>query len=101
MIRCSLFALVGVSVLLLFGCAGKVVKPDWRFEKEAIQVHVRADHDLNLYNSKSHTLYVCFYQLSELNAFHQLTQNEAGIGNLFDALKRPEHLKISLGKGCS
>lgn len=81
----------GVVIILCFlfllslGCTAKIKKPEWRFEKEAIRVHVRADHKLNLYNSKAHTLYVCFYQLSTLNAFDQLTQDEAGIRKLLES----------------
>ena len=77
-------------VMLLSACAATIKKAEWKFEKEAIRVHIKADHRLNLYNRKAHTLYVCFYQLSELNAFDQLTQDENGIrklleGRLFDA----------------
>lgn len=80
----SLLFVSGLILLLFVGCATKINKPEWRFEKEAIRVHIRADHRLNLYNRKAHTLYVCFYQLSELNAFDQLTQDEAGIRKLLE-----------------
>ena len=81
--------LIGLAVTLAYGCSVKVKQPEWKYEKEAIQVHIQADHKLNLYNRKAHTLYVCFYQLSEMNAFDQLTQDEPGIrklleGKLFD-----------------
>ncbi len=86
--RRLVFAL-GMSLLIFCGCAATIKPPDWTFEKEAIRVHVKASPKLNLYNSKAHTLYVCFYQLSALNGFDQLTQDEAGIrklleGRLFD-----------------
>ena len=68
--------------LLLCACTAKVKKPDWKFENEAIRVHIKADHRLNLYNQQAHTLYVCFYQLSALNAFDQLAQDEDGIRSL-------------------
>jgi predicted component of type VI protein secretion system len=78
----------GLAIFILFflvtGCTAKVIKPEWKFEKEAIRVHVKADHKLNLFNRKAHTLYVCFYQLSELNAFDQLTQDIPGLRKLLE-----------------
>ena len=82
--RCSIVLLAGLAVMLIGGCTSKVKQPEWKHEKEAIRVHIQADHNLNLYNRKAHTLYVCFYQLSELNAFDQLTQDEPGIQKLLE-----------------
>lgn len=82
--KCGLVLILSVVFLLSFGCTAKIKKPEWRFQKEAVNVHIRADHKLNLYNSKAHTLYVCFYQLNTLNAFDQLTQDEAGIRTLLE-----------------
>lgn len=82
--RCGSILLAGLAFVLMSGCTAKVMQPEWKYEKEAIQVHVQADHQLNLYNSKAHTLYVCFYQLSELNTFDQLTQDEPGIRKLLE-----------------
>jgi type VI secretion system VasD/TssJ family lipoprotein len=66
-------------------CTATIKQPEWKFEKEAVRVHIKADYRLNLYNGKPHTLYVCFYQLSELNAFDQLTQDEDGIRKLLES----------------
>jgi type VI secretion system VasD/TssJ family lipoprotein len=77
-------AALGVC-LLTAACSQKLSKPDWKFQKEAIRIHIKADHDLNLYNKKTHTLYMCFYQLSELNAFDQLAQDDSGIRRLLEA----------------
>ena len=82
-------SLVVAMCMLVSACSAMVAKPEWKFEKEAIRVHIKADQRLNLYHQKAHTLYVCFYQLSALNAFDQLTQDESGIrklleGQLFD-----------------
>lgn len=82
--KCGLVVVICIVTLLSVGCAAKIIKPEWRFKKEAIKVHIRADHKLNLYNRKAHTLYVCFYQLSALNDFDQLTQDEAGIRKLLE-----------------
>jgi hypothetical protein len=82
--RCGWVFMLCIVTPLFFGCAAKINKPEWQFEKEAIKVHIRADPKLNLYNSKAHTLYVCFYQLSALNDFDQLSQAEAGIRQLLE-----------------
>jgi type VI secretion system VasD/TssJ family lipoprotein len=71
--------------LLTAACTQKISKPEWKFEKEAIRIHIKADHDLNLFNRKTHTLYMCFYQLSSLNAFDQLAQDDSGIRRLLEA----------------
>lgn len=82
--KCGVVLVVIVLCLLLTGCAATIKQPEWKFEKESIRVHIKADHKLNLYNSKAHTLYVCFYQLSELNKFDQLTKDVAGIHKLLE-----------------
>ncbi len=69
---------------MLAACAPTIKKPDWAFEKEAIRIHIKADNKLNLYNGKAHTLYVCFYQLSQLNALDQLAQDASGIQTLLE-----------------
>lgn len=74
-----------IACMLSAACTQKISKPDWKFEKEAIRIHIKADHNLNLYNKKTHTLYMCFYQLSELNAFDQLAQHDSGIRRLLEA----------------
>jgi type VI secretion system VasD/TssJ family lipoprotein len=74
-----------VVCLFAVACTQKVSKPDWKFQKESIRIHIKADHNLNLYNKKTHTLYMCFYQLSELNAFDQLAQDDSGIRRLLEA----------------
>ena len=99
MTRCGIVLSAGLTLMLLMGCAAKIKQPEWRYEKEAIRIHIQADHKLNLYNRKAHTLYVCFYQLTELNAFDRLTQDEPGIrelleGRLFDSSVAAVNSKI-------
>lgn len=84
MSKCGVVLVVSVLCLLFTGCAATIKQPEWKFDKESIRVHIKADHKLNLYNSKAHTLYVCFYQLSELNKFDQLTKDSAGIHKLLE-----------------
>jgi len=81
---CFLFIAM-VACVFIIACTPKINKPEWKFEKEAIRVHIKADHRLNLYNEKAHTLYMCFYQLDALNAFDQMTQDENGIRKLLEA----------------
>lgn len=97
--RCGIFLVVVLVLLAVSGCSPKIKKAEWKYEKEAIRVHIQADHKLNLYNHKAHTLYVCFYQLSELNAFDELTQDEHGIrklleSKLFDSSVAAVHSKV-------
>jgi predicted component of type VI protein secretion system len=82
--RCGIIMLAGLAMMIMSGCTAKLKQPEWKYEKEAVRVHIQADHQLNLYNRKAHTLYVCFYQLSEMNAFDQLTQDEPGIRKLLE-----------------
>lgn len=78
-------AAMPIVCLLAVACSQKISKPDWKFQKEAIRIDIKADHDLNLYNKRTHTLYMCFYQLGELNAFDQLAQDDSGIRRLLEA----------------
>lgn len=75
---------VVVVLVSVAGCAPVILQPDWGFEKEAVKVHVRADHRLNMYNGRAHTLYTCIYQLKSLNGLDQLAQDEAGIRQLLE-----------------
>lgn len=75
---------LGLSILFIVGCPAKIKKPEWKFQKEAIRIYIKKDHQLSLYQNKAHTLYVCFYQLSELNAFNQLTRDSSGIRKLLE-----------------
>ena len=69
---------------LFTACATTLKPADWNFEKNAVRIHIKADNQLNLFNGKAHTLYICFYQLAELNAFDQLTQDASGIRRLLE-----------------
>ena len=77
---------LGTMLILVFSssCTQTIIKPEWSFEKSAVRIHFKADNQLNLYNNKAHTLYVCLYQLQEFNAFDQLTADSEGIRQLLD-----------------
>lgn len=72
-------------MLFLAGCAAKQLPPtQWKYEKEAIRLHIRADNKLNLDDGEPHTLLLCVYQLSDPNTFNQLSNDEDGLYTLLD-----------------
>ena len=77
---------LGIVVLLVVSCASQPVSPpsQWRYEKGAVRVHLKADPQLNLYQGNPHTLLLCIYQLRDPNAFNQLTQDENGLYKLLE-----------------
>lgn len=81
MLNCVFILLI---LTITSSCSHKLVKPEWVHEEAAVRMHFKADSKLNLYNNKAHTLYLCFYQLQELNAFDQLTLDPAGIRRLLE-----------------
>jgi type VI secretion system VasD/TssJ family lipoprotein len=58
--------------------------PEWRYEKEAIQLHLKADFQLNLHEGTPHTLLVCVYQLKNPNTFNQLAGDNNGLYKLLE-----------------
>ncbi|MEJ2158307.1 MAG: hypothetical protein P8X96_23520 [Desulfobacteraceae bacterium] len=54
--RCGIIMLAGLAMMIMSGCTAKLKQPEWKYEKEAVRVHIQADHQLNLYNRKAHTL---------------------------------------------
>ena len=76
-----------LSIFLIGSCATKTpppipVEPKPTYTEKFISVHLKADSQLNLYGGSSHALHLCVYQLSDPNAFNQLSENEMGIGKL-------------------
>lgn len=73
--------------LLLSACSwGPVVTipPDWKYEKDAITLHVQADPNLNAFQRSSHALHLCVYHLRDLNAFNQLLNENGGLPTLLE-----------------
>ena len=80
----TFFCLIVFSVML-YSCASKPVTPsEWKYEKDAIKIHLKADPRLNLSEGIPHTLVICVYQLKEPNSFQQLTVNNEGIYKLLE-----------------
>ena len=57
----------------------------WPREEKAIRIEVSADRDLNMYESKAHSLQMCVYQLDNPEAFYDLARNQEGINVLLKA----------------
>jgi type VI secretion system VasD/TssJ family lipoprotein len=73
-------------VFFVSACASQPVSPpsEWRYEKVAIHLNLKADPQLNLYEGNPHTLLLCIYQLRDPNAFNQLTEDEDGLYKLLE-----------------
>lgn len=72
-------------IFFVYSCASQpVTPPEWRYEKEAIDLQVKADSQLNLYEGMPHTLLICVYQLKDPNAFNQLTEDDDGLYKLLE-----------------
>jgi type VI secretion system VasD/TssJ family lipoprotein len=56
--------------------------PDFR--KAAIELSLKADVNLNLYQAVPHTLVVCIYELRDPNAFNQLIDEQDGVMKLLE-----------------
>jgi len=77
---------LAVAIFFVGACASQPVPPpsEWRYEKEAIHLNLKADPQLNLYDGSPHTLLLCIYQLKDPNAFNQLTEDENGLYKLLE-----------------
>ena len=86
------------ALLCLFFCgcgateppqpAKEAADPDlivWPREEKAIRIEVNADRDLNMYESKAHSLQICVYQLDNPGAFSELAKTQDGINVLLKA----------------
>ncbi len=84
--------------LMPAACTKVIRDPAWIFEKESIQVHIRADHQLNLYKGKPHTLYICLYQLKSINSFNQLSADPNGIRKLLECKRFDDSVTSAVSK---
>ena len=55
------------------------IPPPWSYEKNAINLHIKADPRLNLFNKAPHTLLLCIYHLRDPNSFNQLQDERDGL----------------------
>jgi type VI secretion system VasD/TssJ family lipoprotein len=74
-----------LTVTFLFSCSKKVTELDkWPFEARGIKISYKADLELNLYQNKPHTLFVCIYQMKDPNAFNELRLDRTGLMKLLE-----------------
>ncbi len=74
-----------IAVLLLTACASAPLPPpEWTYEKDAIEIQVKADPKLNFDDGVPHTLVLCLYQLRDPNTFNQLSDDTDGIYKLLE-----------------
>lgn len=77
-----------LSVASLFSACSSapLVKqpPEWGYEKDAIQLHIVSDPQLNLYQKQAHSLIVCLYHLRDPNGFNQLIDEKDGLSRLLE-----------------
>jgi type VI secretion system VasD/TssJ family lipoprotein len=74
-----------IFTLMLSACASQPLPPPkWAYEKDAVEIHIKADPKLNLDEGVPHTLLVCLYQLKDPNAFNQLSDDTDGIYKLLE-----------------
>jgi type VI secretion system VasD/TssJ family lipoprotein len=76
-----------ISAIFICSCSSKpaiVLPPEWGYTKDAIQLHMKSDPQLNLYQGSPHTLLVCLYHLRDPNAFNQLVDEKDGVSKLLE-----------------
>jgi type VI secretion system VasD/TssJ family lipoprotein len=64
-----------------------VMPTAWSFGKDAIQLHMKSDPRLNLYDGVPHTLLLCIYQMADPNAFNQLREEKDGLPKLLECTR--------------
>lgn len=79
--------------LLLTGCSstpGPQAPPPvpapavWGYEKDAIELRIQADPQLNLFQKTPHTLLLCIYHLRDPLSFNQLQDERDGLQQLLE-----------------
>jgi type VI secretion system VasD/TssJ family lipoprotein len=74
-----------LTVTFLVSCSKKVTELNkWPFEARGIKISYKADPELNLYENKPHTLFVCIYQMKDPNAFNELRLDRTGLMKLLE-----------------
>lgn len=77
--------LAGILLIpFLCSCASTPDTVTWNYEKDAIELHLAVDKQLNFKDKKAHALVVCVYQLMSPNAFEQLAGSRDGLYRLLE-----------------
>ena len=80
----------GVAIIMILllttlsSCASLGMQPEWKYKKDAISLSYRSSSYLNMYEGNAHTLMLCIYQLTDPNAFNQLSGEEEGLSKLLE-----------------
>lgn len=80
------------SAIAVCSCASKsaqvysrqVPPTQWPHGEKAIHLDLTADTQLNVYDAASHTLFICVYQLENLDAFDQLSGDDDGLYEILE-----------------
>jgi type VI secretion system VasD/TssJ family lipoprotein len=78
---------LGLLLTLFFigSCASPPpAPPEWKYEKEAIRILLKADSQLNELKGVPYTLLLCAYQLRDPNSFNQLAKEREGLTQLLE-----------------
>ncbi len=54
------------------------------YKQQALEITLKADPKLNLYQGIPHTLLVCLYELKDPNAFNQLVEETDGMAKIME-----------------
>lgn len=71
-----------VLMLLLGACSSDKVPPRVAYKPSGIVISYASESNLNSYDQSPHSVMLAVYQLDNINAFHQLSGNKAGIQKL-------------------
>jgi type VI secretion system VasD/TssJ family lipoprotein len=82
--KCLQWVVLFAVVVLISSCGSGQVNSEWRYEKQAVRLHLKSDSQLNLYRGSAHTLLLCVYYLRDPNAFNQLIEDQDGLSKLLE-----------------
>jgi len=71
-----------VLLLLMVGCSSDKTPPKVAYKPSGIVISYDSVSNLNSYDQSPHSVMLAVYQLDNINAFHQLSSNKAGIQKL-------------------
>jgi type VI secretion system VasD/TssJ family lipoprotein len=69
-------------MLVLSGCSSDKTPPRVAYKPSGIVISYNSVANLNSYDQSPHSVMLAIYQLDNINAFHQLSTNKAGIQKL-------------------
>lgn len=85
--RVASILLVLISVLIFSSCSLFKSKPpavEIPYIKDGINIHLRGDNQLNMYQNVPHALVLCAYQLKDAVAFNQIMEEKDGMARLME-----------------